>query len=225
VVPPHRLYAPDSDNVRKLYWAYFGLDPMPKWWFYFTATAREIGIEGGERFSFNDPSHREERTRSGADAARWLDALVQLRHATAHQDPKPFNKRPELGVATPGRGGQWGLTRYNAQNAIAVVTQLALCVPAPYGNCPRSAHTPQARHTAARPRTAATLAPSSPAGPGSALGGPVSSRAVRGSRRRRSRRRAPREGTCRPPGGGRRSSCRPAGRRLARRAPRSPGDR
>jgi hypothetical protein len=56
-------------------------------------------------------------------------------------------------------------------------------------------------------------------------GGPVSTRAVRGSRRRRSRRRAPREGTCRPRGGGRRSSCRPAGRRLARRAPRSPGDR
>src|SRR5215831_10472572 len=54
----------------------------------------------------------------------------------------------------------------------------------------------------------ASRRPSRPAKPR-----PVSTRAVRGSRRRHSRRPAPRAGTCRPQGGGRRSSCRPAGRR------------
>lgn len=125
--PAQRLQAPNSNNVRKHYWAYFGLDPMPSWWFSFTATGPEIGIDEGGWFSFNDPSHREERTRRGADAAKWLDALVQLRHAAAHQDPKPYKQLPEVGVATRGRNRQWGVTRYNAQNAIAVVTQLALC--------------------------------------------------------------------------------------------------
>src|ERR1022692_166513 len=98
--PPERLQAPNSNNVRKLYWAYFGLDPMPSWWFSFAATAREIGLDDNARFSFNDPVHREERTRSGPDAARWLDALVQLRHAAAHRDPRPYRRVPELGVAT-----------------------------------------------------------------------------------------------------------------------------
>lgn len=125
--PPSRLQAPSSTNVRKLYWVYFGLDPMPSWWFSFTATAREIGIEDRSRFLFNDPTHLEKRTRHGKDAAKWLDALVQLRHATAHQDPTRYRQRPEVGVATRGRGNQWGVTRYNAQNAIVVVTQLALC--------------------------------------------------------------------------------------------------
>ncbi len=126
--PPARLQTPSSKNVRKLYWAYFGLDPMPSWWFSFAATAREIGLEDGERrFSFNDPSHLEERTKRAADAATWLDALVRLRHATAHQDPTNYRQPPKIGVATHGRGGQWGVTRYNAQNAIAAVTQLALC--------------------------------------------------------------------------------------------------
>jgi hypothetical protein len=92
--PPHRLQAPNSNNVRKLFWAYFGLDPMPSWWFSFTAAAREIDLDDGGRFSFNDPTHREERTRSGSDAARWLDALVQLRHAAAHQDPEPYRQSP-----------------------------------------------------------------------------------------------------------------------------------
>jgi hypothetical protein len=124
--PPDRLQAPSSANVRKLYWAYFGLDPMPSWWFTFAARAREIGIEADWWAAFNDPSHLEERTRRGADAAKWLDSLVRLRHATAHQDPRHYRQLPEIGVATPNRG-KWGVTRYNGQNAIAVVTQLALC--------------------------------------------------------------------------------------------------
>jgi hypothetical protein len=124
--PPDRLQAPFSKNVRKLYWAYFGLDPMPSWWFSFAARAREIGIEADWWVSFNDPSHLEKRTRRGADAAKWLDSLVRLRHATAHHDPDSYKQPPEIGVATPGRG-KWGVTRYNAQNAIAGVTQLALC--------------------------------------------------------------------------------------------------
>jgi hypothetical protein len=124
--PPEKLQSPSSFHVRKLYWAYFGLDPMPSWWFSFAARAREIGIEADWWASFNDLSHLEERTRRGADAARWLDSLVQLRHATAHQDPSRYEKMPEIGVATRNRG-QWGVTRYTGQNAIAVTTQLALC--------------------------------------------------------------------------------------------------
>jgi hypothetical protein len=124
--PPDKLQAPSSANVRRLYWAYFGLDPMPSWWFSFAARAREIGIEADWWVSFNDPSHLEERTRRGADAARWLDSLVRLRHATAHQDPRHFRQPPEIGVATSNRA-KWGVTRYTGQNAIAVITQLALC--------------------------------------------------------------------------------------------------
>jgi hypothetical protein len=124
--PPDKLQAPSSANVRRLYWAYFGLDPMPSWWFSFAARAREIGIEADWWASFNDPSHLEERTRRGADAARWLDSLVRLRHATAHQDLRHYRRPPEIGVATPNRG-KWGVTRYTGQNAIAVITQLALC--------------------------------------------------------------------------------------------------
>ena len=124
--PPDKLQTPSSANVRRLYWAYFGLDPMPSWWFSFAARAREIGIEADWWASFNDPSHLEERTRRGADAARWLDSLVRLRHATAHQDPRHYRQPPEIGVATPNRG-KWGVTRYTGQNAIAVITQLALC--------------------------------------------------------------------------------------------------
>lgn len=125
--PPDSLQAPSSHHVRKLYWAYFGLDPMPSWWFSIAARAREIGIDADWWKSFNDPSHLEERTRRGSDAAKWLDSLVRLRHATAHQDPSRYSQPPEIGVATPNPGGKWGVTRYNAQNAIAVVTQLALC--------------------------------------------------------------------------------------------------
>jgi len=124
--PTDKLQSPSSLHVRKLYWAYFGLDPMPSWWFSFAARAREIGIEADWWVSFDDPSHLEERTRRGADAARWLDSLVRLRHATAHQDPKHYKQQPEIGVATSNRG-KWGVTRYTGQNAIAVVTQLALC--------------------------------------------------------------------------------------------------
>jgi hypothetical protein len=124
--PPDRLQSPSSDNVRKLYWAYFGLDPMPSWWFTFAARAREIGIEADWWASFNDPSNQDERTRRGADAARWLDSLVRLRHANAHQDSRHYRQSPAVGVATPNRG-KWGVTRYTGQNAIAVVTQLALC--------------------------------------------------------------------------------------------------
>ncbi len=121
-----KLQAPNSDNVRKLYWAYFGLDPMPSWWFTFGARAREIGIDADWWRSFNDPSRQEERTRRGAAAARWLDSLVRFRHANAHQDPTIYGRSPETGVATPNPG-KWGATEYTAQNAIAVVTQLALC--------------------------------------------------------------------------------------------------
>lgn len=99
--PPEGLQAPSSNHVRRLYWAYFGLDPMPSWWFSFAARAREIGIGADWWIPFNDPSHLEERTRRGADAARWLDSLVRLRHATAHQDPKHYRQPPEIGVATP----------------------------------------------------------------------------------------------------------------------------
>ena len=124
--PPSKLESPSSRNVRKLYWAYFGLDPMPSWWFTFAARAREIGIDADWWRSFNDPTHIEERTRRGADAARWLDSLVRLRHANAHQDPKIYKQLPETGVATPNPG-KWGVTEYTGQNAIAVVAQLALC--------------------------------------------------------------------------------------------------
>lgn len=127
--PPDKLQAPSSDNVRKLYWAYFGLDPMPSWWFTFAARAREIGIEADWWASFNDPSNLEQRTRRGADAARWLDSLVRLRHANAHRDSRHYRQPPEVGVATVATRNRytWGVTRYTAQNAIAVVTQLALC--------------------------------------------------------------------------------------------------
>jgi hypothetical protein len=124
--PPDRLQAPKSHHVRKLYWAYFGLDPMLSWWFSFTARGHEIGIDSDRYVWFDEPSHLKKRTRRGTAAADWLDALVQLRHATAHQDPTAY-KNLELGVATPKRGGEWGVRRYNAQNAIVVVTQLALC--------------------------------------------------------------------------------------------------
>lgn len=124
--PADRLQSPSSANVRKLYWAYFGLDPMPSWWFTFAARAREIGIDADWWKAFNDPSHLTERTRRGADAAKWLDALVRLRHATAHRDQRHFRQVPEIGVATQNRG-RWGVTRYTGQNAIVVVTQLALC--------------------------------------------------------------------------------------------------
>ncbi|MBQ1051946.1 hypothetical protein KBX50_26245 [Micromonospora sp. C51] len=124
--PAAKLQAPSSANVRKLYWAYFGLDPMPSWWFSFAARAREIGIDADWWVAFNDQAHLEERTRRGPDAAKWLDSLVRLRHATAHQDRKHFRQAPEIGVATHNRG-KWGVTRYTGQNAIAVITQLALC--------------------------------------------------------------------------------------------------
>ncbi|MEN3616189.1 hypothetical protein AAH979_42840 [Plantactinospora sp. ZYX-F-223] len=124
--PPEKLQSPSSVNVRKLYWAYFGLDPMPCWWFSFAARAREIGIDADWWVAFNDQSHLEERTRRGTEAAKWLDSLVKLRHATAHQDRNHFKRPPEIGVATHNRGS-WGVTRYTGQNSIAVVTQLALC--------------------------------------------------------------------------------------------------
>jgi hypothetical protein len=124
--PADKLQTPSSANVRKLYWTYFGLDPMPSWWFTFAARAREIGIDADWWAAFNDPSHLEERIRRGPDAAKWLDSLVKLRHATAHQDRKHFKHAPEIGVATRNRG-KWGVTRYTGQNAIAVITQLALC--------------------------------------------------------------------------------------------------
>jgi hypothetical protein len=124
--PVDKLQSPSSANVRKLYWQYFGLDPMPSWWFSFAARARDIGIDADWWVAFNDPSHLEERTRRGPDAAKWLDSLVKLRHATAHQDRRHFKQAPEIGVATQNRG-KWGVTRYTGQNAIAVTTQLALC--------------------------------------------------------------------------------------------------
>jgi hypothetical protein len=120
------LQTPKSSNVRKVYWTYFGLDPMPSWWFSFAARAREIGVNADWWVAFNDPSHLEERTRRGLDAAKWLDSLVKLRHATAHQDRTLFRQAPEIGVATQNRD-KWGVTRYTGQNAIAVITQLALC--------------------------------------------------------------------------------------------------
>jgi len=124
--PVKDLQSPGPFHVRKLYWAYFNLDPMPSWWFSFAARARDIGVDADWWAPFNDSREIEKRTRRGEDAAKWLDSLVKLRHATAHQDRRHFQQEPELGVATRNRGS-WGATRYTAQNSIAVVTQLALC--------------------------------------------------------------------------------------------------
>ena len=120
------LQSPNSYHIRKLYWAYFGLDPMPLWWFSYGTRARDIGIPADWWYSFNDDSHLEERTLRGAEAAKWLNSLVRLRHATAHYDLTHYERTPEIGVATANRG-RWGVTMYTAQNAIASVTQLALC--------------------------------------------------------------------------------------------------
>lgn len=125
--PPSKLQSPSSPHVRKLYWAYFGFDPMPSWWFSFGARAREVGGDTDRWFSFNQRPYLEKRTLRGPDAAQWLDSLVVLRHATAHYDPRHYRRPPEIGVATPNAHGKWGLAEYNAENAIVVLTQLALC--------------------------------------------------------------------------------------------------
>lgn len=124
--PPQYMENPGPWQVRKMYWQYFGFDPQCVWRFSFGARGNEVGRSGTYWSPFYAP-RLPEQTIEGEQAAQWLASLMKLRHGNVHADPKKnFKGRPEPGVASAGNSARWGVAQHHAQNAIGVITQVAL---------------------------------------------------------------------------------------------------
>lgn len=124
--PPQNMAAPGPLQVRKMYWQYFGFDPQQAWSCSFGARGNEVGHTGTRWTPFYKP-RLPVQTIKGAQAADWLDSLMKLRHGNVHADPKKnFKASPKPGVASAGNSLRWGVAQHHAQNAIGVISQLAL---------------------------------------------------------------------------------------------------
>lgn len=116
-----QIQTPNSRNVRRLYWALFQFDPLDTWSVTVTVAPSETPL-GGSSWRVAEASH------SRRKAAEFLDGVVRIRHAFAHQDAAQARSQitPLPGVATVGANGKWNIGSHHADNAICCVLQLAI---------------------------------------------------------------------------------------------------
>jgi hypothetical protein len=116
-----QIQTPNSRNVRRLYWALFQFDPIDAWSVAVTVAPVETQL-GGSSWRVGVTTHSKRK------AAEFLDGVVRIRHAFAHQDAVQARSlvTPLPGVATVGAGGKWNIGSHHAENAICCVLQLAI---------------------------------------------------------------------------------------------------
>lgn len=111
------VQTPNPDNVRKLLWGLFGYDPLDDWEVIVVTNGKETGSGGTWR--------GQKHTHRKVDAAKFLHATVNVRHAFAHQDKnKPIV--PVIGMAQARAAGGSNVGSHHAQNAVGGVLQLAV---------------------------------------------------------------------------------------------------
>ncbi len=108
---------PSPDNVRKLLWGLFGYDPLDDWQVVVVTNGREMGSGG----TWRGRTH----THVAEDAAKFLKATVNVRHAFAHQD-KSKKIDSVIGMAQARAAGGSNVGSHHAQNAVGGVLQLAV---------------------------------------------------------------------------------------------------
>lgn len=112
------VQTPSPGNVRKLLWGLFGYDPVGDWQIVVTTNGNELAPGGG---TWRGQAHKHK----GKDAADFLEATVNVRHAFAHQD---IEKKivPVVGMAQERSGGGSNVGSHHAENAISAVLQLSV---------------------------------------------------------------------------------------------------
>ena len=112
------VQTPSPSNVRKLLWGLFGYDPIGDWKIVVTTNGNEITPGGG---TWRGHLH----THVGQDAAAFLEATVNVRHAFAHQDSDKKIKSV-VGMAQERSGGGSNVGSHHAENAVSAVLQLSV---------------------------------------------------------------------------------------------------
>lgn len=111
------VQTPSPDNVRKLLWGLFGYDPLDDWEVVVVTNGNETGQTGTWRGSLH--------THVKDDAAKFLQATVNVRHAFAHQD-REKKIDPVIGMAQARASGGSNVGSHHAENAVSAVLQLAV---------------------------------------------------------------------------------------------------
>lgn len=116
--PKSTVQTPSPANVRKLLWGLFNYDPIDDWSIAVTTNGNEVAANGGT-WRVNTHTH------TGPDAADFLSATVNVRHAFAHQDTAK-RIHSVAGMAQDRAGGGSNVGSHHAENAISAVLQLAV---------------------------------------------------------------------------------------------------
>lgn len=111
------VQTPSPDNVRKLLWGLFGYDPVDDWEVVVVTNGDEMGSGG----TWRGKTH----THARYDAAKFLNATVNIRHTFAHQD-KTKRVDSVIGMAQARAAGGSNVGSHHAQNAVGGVLQLAV---------------------------------------------------------------------------------------------------
>lgn len=112
------VQTPSPGNVRKLHWGLFGYDPIGDWQVVVTTNGNEIAPGGG---TWRGRTH----THAGQDAADFLEATVNVRHAFAHQDSAK-KITPVVGMAQERSGGGSNVGSHHVENAVSAVLQMSV---------------------------------------------------------------------------------------------------
>ena len=122
------VQTPNADNVRRLLWTLFDYDPETAWTFTVVTSGVELGGTNGWRVA--------RHTHTGADASKFLNLMLSVRHGFAHQDPAATatinakGNRTHIkalpGMAYELAGGGISIQKHHATNAISVILQLAI---------------------------------------------------------------------------------------------------
>ncbi|MFF5788892.1 hypothetical protein ACFY8P_28475 [Streptomyces sp. NPDC012693] len=115
--PNGMVQTPSPTNLRKLFWTFFRYDPMAVWdW-----QVRVSESETGGTTTWPSGTVR----LAGADAFKFLETMVKVRHGFAHQD-KGQLKVHSPGIAGQTAGGKISIHAHHATNAVSVLLQYAV---------------------------------------------------------------------------------------------------
>jgi hypothetical protein len=108
---------PSPANVRKLLWGLFAYDPVDDWEVVVVTNGNEMGSGG----TWRGQTH----THTAGEAAKFLAATVNVRHAFAHQD-RDKTVASVIGMAQERAAGGSNVGSHHAQNAVGGVLQLSV---------------------------------------------------------------------------------------------------
>lgn len=127
-VPPESWYriggtkgmvqTPNSSNVRRLFWTLFRYDPIKDWCVEIQVSPTEIG-QSATRWRI------ETKQCLNADAAKFIDAMVLVRHGFAHQD-KAAIPPAYAGIVEKTPSGKISIQSHHAHNSLSALVQLAI---------------------------------------------------------------------------------------------------